>query len=69
VQPLVRRCCEFIGGSDAELERAVSRAIFLHERDKCQTVEGISRVKRELNSGRREFTEGRRERCSVGTVA
>ncbi len=38
---LVRRCCEFIAWRDAELDRGLSRAIFLHQRDKYQTVEGF----------------------------
>jgi hypothetical protein len=53
---LVRRCCEFIAWRDAELEGAASRAIFLHERDKYQTVDGFFRVMRGLKSRWRELT-------------
>jgi hypothetical protein len=45
---LVRRFCEFMAWSDAEFDRGVSRAIFLHERDKYQTVDGFVRVMRGL---------------------
>jgi hypothetical protein len=34
--------------NDAELDRAASRAIFLHERDKYQTVDGFIRAMRGL---------------------
>jgi hypothetical protein len=54
---LVRRWCEFIALRDAELDRGASRAIFLHERDKYQTVDGFFRVMRGLESRWREFTK------------
>jgi hypothetical protein len=47
---LVRRCCEFMAWSDAEFDRGVSRAIFLHERDKYQTVDGFLGVMRGLEA-------------------
>jgi hypothetical protein len=54
---LVRRCCEFMAWSDAEFDRGVSLAIFLHERDKYQTVDGFLRVMRGLEARWREFTK------------
>ena len=54
---LVRRWCEFIALRDAEPDRGASRAIFLHERDKYQTVDGFFRVMPGLESGWREFTK------------
>jgi hypothetical protein len=54
---LVRRSCEFMAWSDAEFDRGVSLAIFLHARDKYQTVGGSLRGMRELKSVWREFTK------------
>jgi hypothetical protein len=45
-----RRCCEFMASGDAELDRAASRAIFLHERDKYQTVDGFLGLMRGLEA-------------------
>ena len=39
---LADRCCEFIAWSDRELDQGLSRAIFLHVGDKCQTVGGAA---------------------------
>jgi hypothetical protein len=47
---LVRRWCEFIAWRDAELDGGASRAIFLHERDKWQTVHEFFSVMRELEA-------------------
>ena len=54
---LVRRWCEFIALRDWELDGWASRAIFLHERDKYETVDGFFRVMKGLESGWREFTK------------
>jgi hypothetical protein len=66
---LADRCCEFIAWSDRELDRGLSRAIFLHVGDKCQTVGGSAGCCEGRYPSWRQFTGGRRKRCSVGAVA